>query len=71
MFESLMLTLSFASNLAAVVVQREWGRLEWRVLDWNETALRFYQRIGARPLDDWTVYRLTGTALRQLAERVP
>jgi GNAT superfamily N-acetyltransferase len=59
------------SYLASVVVQREWGRLEWRVLDWNETALQFYQRLGARPLDDWTVYRLTGTALRQLAETVP
>ena len=59
------------SYLAGVVVEREWGRLEWRVLDWNETALQFYQRLGARPLDDWTVYRLTGTALRQLAETVP
>jgi GNAT superfamily N-acetyltransferase len=59
------------SHLAGVVIQREWGRLEWRVLDWNERALQFYRRLGARPLDDWTVFRLTGTALRQLAERVP
>jgi GNAT superfamily N-acetyltransferase len=57
--------------LARVAVERGWGRLEWRVLDWNDTALQFYRRLGAQPLDDWTVFRLTGAALRQLAEAVP
>lgn len=53
--------------LARVTVERNWGRLEWRVLDWNETAIRFYHGLGAQPLDDWTVFRLTGSALENLA----
>ncbi len=56
------------SHLARVAVEREWGRLEWRVLDWNESALRFYRRLGARALDDWTVYRVDGEALQRLAD---
>jgi GNAT superfamily N-acetyltransferase len=54
--------------VARVAVERECGRLEWSVLDWNEPALAVYRRIGARPLDEWTVQRLTGEALRALAE---
>jgi GNAT superfamily N-acetyltransferase len=53
--------------LARVAVARACGRLEWSVLDWNEPAIRFYQEIGARAMDEWTVYRLTGDALRRLA----
>ena len=53
--------------LAAVALERDWGRLEWRVLDWNEPAVRFYRRLGAEPLDDWTVFRVAGAGLRQLA----
>ena len=53
--------------LARLAVERNYGRLEWRVLDWNETAIRFYRSIGAQPLDDWTVFRVTGDALRALA----
>jgi GNAT superfamily N-acetyltransferase len=53
-------------HLAAVAVMRGYGRLEWRVLDWNETAIRFYRSIGAEPLADWTVFRVTGEALRTL-----
>jgi GNAT superfamily N-acetyltransferase len=59
------------THLARVAVEREWGRLEWRVLDWNTTALQFYRRLGAQALDDWTVFRLTGPALRQLAGSLP
>ena len=55
--------------LARLAVERNYGRLEWRVLDWNETAIRFYRSIGAQPLDDWTVFRVTGDALRALAEK--
>ena len=55
------------AQLAAIAVERGCGRLEWSVLDWNEPAIRFYQRIGARAMDEWTVYRLTGDALRRLA----
>jgi GNAT superfamily N-acetyltransferase len=54
-------------HLAAIAVEREWGRLEWRVLDWNQPSIAFYEKLGAEPLADWTVYRVTGTALRQLA----
>lgn len=54
--------------LAALVVERNMGRLDWSVLDWNEPAIRFYEQIGARGLSEWTQYRLAGKALRQLAE---
>ncbi|MDB5313351.1 MAG: N-acetyltransferase [Gemmataceae bacterium] len=53
--------------LAELAVDRGCGRLEWAVLDWNEPSIRFYQSIGAKPLDEWTGYRLTGDALRGLA----
>ncbi|MEJ7819985.1 MAG: GNAT family N-acetyltransferase, partial [Rubrobacteraceae bacterium] len=54
-------------RLARLAVERGCGRLEWWVLDWNEPAVGFYKRIGARAMDDWTVYRLTGDALERLA----
>jgi GNAT superfamily N-acetyltransferase len=53
--------------LARVAVERGCGRLEWSVLDWNRDAIGFYERIGARPNSEWTVYRLAGEALRSLA----
>ena len=43
--------------------------MEWVVLDWNEPAIRFYRSLGAQPMADWTVFRLTGDALTELAER--
>jgi len=55
------------TRLAAIAVERECGRLEWAVLDWNKDAIGFYERLGARPNADWTVYRLTGDALSSLA----
>ncbi|HTW93598.1 MAG TPA: GNAT family N-acetyltransferase [Tepidisphaeraceae bacterium] len=55
-------------QVAAIAVARNCGRLEWSVLDWNEPALRFYQKIGATPMSDWTIQRMTGDALRKLAE---
>lgn len=58
---------SMLARLAALAVERECGRLEWSVLDWNEPALKFYRAIGAVPMDEWTVQRLTGSALRALA----
>jgi GNAT superfamily N-acetyltransferase len=54
--------------VARVAVERGYGRMEWSVLDWNELALGVYRKIGARPMDEWTVQRLTGDALRSLAE---
>ena len=56
-------------KLAAIAVERECGRLEWAVLDWNTDAIGFYERLGARPNSDWTVYRLTGDALTGLARQ--
>ena len=53
-------------HLAGVAVQRGCGRMEWAVLDWNEPAIRFYQNLGAKAMDEWTVYRLTGDALTGL-----
>jgi GNAT superfamily N-acetyltransferase len=53
--------------LARLAVERGCGRLEWAVLDWNEPSLRFYRSLGAVPLDDWTLYRLSGDALQTVA----
>ena len=53
--------------LARLTVERGWGRFEWRVLDWNEPSIAFYRKLGAEPLEDWTVFRVTGAALRALA----
>jgi GNAT superfamily N-acetyltransferase len=44
------------------------GRLEWSVLNWNEAAIKFYQKMGASPLDEWTMFRVTGNKLKELAE---
>ena len=55
------------STLAAITSERRCGRLDWSVLKWNEPAIRFYESIGARRLDDWVGYRLTGEPLKKLA----
>ena len=55
-------------HLARIAVDRGCGRFEWSVLDWNAPAIAAYRRAGAVPLDEWTVYRLTGDALRRLAK---
>jgi GNAT superfamily N-acetyltransferase len=54
-------------RLAEIAVERDCGRMEWAVLDWNEPSIGFYRKLGARPNDEWTVYRLTGEALQHLA----
>ncbi|HVC75537.1 MAG TPA: GNAT family N-acetyltransferase [Candidatus Micrarchaeaceae archaeon] len=54
------------SHLAHLAVERGCGRLEWAVLNWNQDAIRFYERLGARPNSEWTVYRLTGEPLASL-----
>jgi GNAT superfamily N-acetyltransferase len=53
--------------LARLARERDCGRLEWSVLDWNEPAIGLYRGIGAVPMDDWTVYRVAGEALQKLA----
>jgi len=55
------------AHLAQLAVERDCGRLEWSVLNWNRPAIGFYERLGARPNSEWTVYRLAGQALRELA----
>lgn len=57
------------AGVARVALERRCGRLEWAVLDWNEPALRFYRSLGAKAMDEWTVYRMTGDAIRRLAEK--
>ena len=56
--------------LARLAKERDCGRLEWWVLDWNEPSIGFYERLGAVPMDDWTVYRVSGSALEDLASGV-
>lgn len=57
-------------RLASLAIGRGCGRLEWWVLDWNEPAIGFYRSVGAEPMDDWTVYRVSGSALEDLASSV-
>ncbi|MGE0447163.1 MAG: N-acetyltransferase family protein [Vicinamibacterales bacterium] len=53
-------------HLAGIAVARDCGRMEWSVLDWNAPAIGFYRKLGAVPMDEWTVFRLTGEALAAL-----
>ncbi len=55
------------SHLAKIAVERNCGRLEWSVLDWNTPAIDFYKSLGAVPMDGWTIFRLTGKKLEYLA----
>lgn len=57
--------------VARIAVRRRCGRFEWAVLDWNTPAIEFYRSLGARPLADWTVFRVTGAALARLGGRQP
>lgn len=56
-------------HLAGIALDRRCGRLEWSVLDWNEPAIRFYENLGARPMNEWTVFRVTGDSLERLSGR--
>lgn len=56
-------------ELARIADERGYGRLEWAVLDWNESAHRFYESLGAVPMQEWTVWRVSGDALPKLAQR--
>jgi GNAT superfamily N-acetyltransferase len=55
-------------HLARLAIARGCGRFEWAVLNWNEPAIKFYESLGAKPMNEWTVYRVTGEALNKLAE---
>ncbi|MGN0981633.1 MAG: GNAT family N-acetyltransferase [Candidatus Limivicinus sp.] len=56
-------------KLARIAVERGCGRLEWSCLDWNKPSIDFYLSLGAVPMEEWTVYRLSGDTLRQMAEQ--
>jgi GNAT superfamily N-acetyltransferase len=55
-------------ELAKIARDRGCGRMEWAVLDWNEPAIQFYRKLGAKPMDEWTVFRLTRDGISQLAD---
>jgi GNAT superfamily N-acetyltransferase len=55
------------ARLAQMAVERDCARLEWSVLDWNEPSIKFYESLGAKAMDEWTVYRMDGAALAALA----
>ena len=55
-------------QLAKITVERRCGRLEWACLDWNKPSIDFYLSLGAKAMDEWTVYRLTGDTLKKMAE---
>jgi len=55
-------------RLAQIARERNCGRFEWAVLDWNEPAIEFYKRLGAVPMSEWTIFRVTGKALDRLAD---
>jgi GNAT superfamily N-acetyltransferase len=57
------------AHVASIAESRKCGRMEWAVLDWNESAIAFYRRMGAHVLDEWRICRLTGSELRAVATR--
>lgn len=59
--------LALLKRIAAIAQERGCGRMEWEVLDWNQPSIEFYKKLGARPVEGWTKYRLTGDALERLA----
>ncbi len=55
-------------DLAKIALERGCGRMEWAVLDWNEPAIKFYRGLGAKPMEEWTVFRLTRDGIARLAD---
>ena len=66
-FRSCGVGKSLLTHLAALAVERNMGRLDWSVLNWNEPAIKFYEQLGAQGMTGWTQYRLTGEPLAKLA----
>lgn len=56
-------------HLAQIALQRNCGRMEWVCLDWNQPSIQFYKSIGAEPMEDWTIYRLTETAMKNFLDK--
>lgn len=59
----------FLKRLAEIALERDCGRMDWVCLDWNEPSIKFYKSLGAEPLDEWTIYRLTEDKIKKLAEK--
>ena len=70
-FRGLGLGKRLMTHLAKLAVERDCGRFEWSVLDWNAPAIALYRELGALPMDEWTVQRVSGEALKALADRDP
>lgn len=68
-YRSMGIGRALLAHLAAIATSRGYGRMEWWVLDWNEPAIRFYESLGAQPMKEWSVHRLSGEALQQLAAK--
>lgn len=60
---------AFLSYIAKLALERDCGRLEWWCLDWNKSSIKFYKKMGAMPMDDWTVFRVSDELLTNLAEK--
>jgi GNAT superfamily N-acetyltransferase len=60
--------LALLTHLAGIARERDYGRMEWSVLDWNEPAIGFYRKIGAVMMDEWRIFRLTGDGIARLAD---
>ena len=60
----------FFSFIAKIAVERDCGRLEWLCLDWNKPSIEFYKKQGAKAMDEWTTYRVTGNGIDKLAEHI-
>jgi GNAT superfamily N-acetyltransferase len=58
--------MAFLKTLAKICVERGYERFQWWVLDWNEPSIEFYKSIGAVPMDEWTIFRVSGEALKKL-----
>ena len=58
-------------HLAKIARERDCGRMEWAVLDWNEPAINFYRKLGAKPMEEWTVFRLTRDGIARLPDASP
>jgi len=67
-FRRLGIGRALLTHVASIAVSRNCGRLEWSVLDWNDPAIKLYRQLGAEPLGDWTIQRVTGDALVRLAK---
>lgn len=70
-FRGLGIGKALLVRLAEIAVERNCGRFEWSVLNWNTDAIGFYEKLGAKPQDEWTVYRVSGDALKELAATKP